>query len=111
MATEVSQPQIGATVAGWRLAIQEKMQGLKGNVQNNFQNLNGKVQEFLNKETSTEQTGQPGSVLSAWNTYASRAPQTGSNAGTTRDVESGMPESLAPLLKSANSTIVGAFNS
>jgi hypothetical protein len=90
---------------GWRQAIQSKV----------------KAWMPLPVESSVEQqqqVGQAGSVLAAWRSYASSA-RGGSDvasaaanpSSTGRDLESAVPESLAPLLKSANNTIVGAFNS
>jgi hypothetical protein len=52
--------------------------------------------------------------LSAWNSYAARQQQpseAASHGAPGRDLESGVPESLAPLLKSANSSIASAFTS
>lgn len=124
MATDTIPPQIGATLAGWRTALQGKMQAVKGNIQElNIQgkiqdlNLQGKVQELFNRDNQSSSVAEPlngvqsGGVLSAWNSYAAR-PQQPQPAGVPgRDLESGVPESLAPLLKSANSSISSAFNS
>lgn len=123
MATDAIPPQIGATLAGWRTAIQGKMQAVKGNIQElNIQgkiqelNLQGKVQELFNRDQHGASAAaeplnvQSGGVLSAWNSYAAR-PQQPQTAAPGRDLESGVPESLAPLLKSANSSISSAFSS
>ncbi|KAL2612619.1 hypothetical protein R1flu_024311 [Riccia fluitans] len=53
------------------------------------------------------ETGGQGSVLDDWNSYA--ASQQSSSTGI--DLESAVPESFAPLLKTANETVMGAFNS
>ena len=56
--------------------------------------------------------GDPPSLLSDWNTYAaSRTQETSISSQLSLDLESAMPESIAPLLKSANTTLIGAFNS
>jgi hypothetical protein len=47
----------------------------------------------------------PGSLLEDWNSYASKS----SVPGVGRDLESAVPESFAPLLKSASETFSGAF--
>lgn len=125
MATDGIPPQIGATLAGWRSAIQGKMQEVKGNLQElNIQgkiqdlNLQGKVQELFNRDQAGSAAAEPmnaqsGGVLSAWNSYAARQqqPEAATHGAPGRDLESGVPESLAPLLKSANSSITSAFNS
>ncbi|KAG0585081.1 hypothetical protein KC19_3G256500 [Ceratodon purpureus] len=103
------------------------MQEVKGNLQElNIQgkihdlNLQGKVQDLFNRDQAGSAAAEPmnaqsGGVLSAWNTYAARqqqqAPEAATHGAPGRDLESGVPESLAPLLKSANSSITNAFNS
>lgn len=137
MATDAIPPQIGATLAGWRTAIQGKMQAVKGNIQEmNIQgkiqdlNLQGKVQELFNRDqvdrgggatgasggvSGAEPSGVgPGGVFSAWKSYAALRPQQSegvSHGASGRDLESGVPEALAPLLKSANSSLSSAFTS
>ncbi|XP_024363090.1 uncharacterized protein [Physcomitrium patens] len=95
--------------------VQGKVQEL--NIQGKIQDLNlqGKVQELFNREPASSaepMNAQSGGVLSAWNSYAARSqPEPAGQGATGRDLESGVSETLAPLLKSANSSIVGAFNS
>lgn len=62
----------------------------------------------------TESAGnqqQPASLLADWNSYASSAgTQDATSSSPFRlDLESAVPESIAPLLKSANETLLGAF--
>lgn len=123
VATDAIPPQIGATLAGWRSVIQGKMQAVKGNFQElNIQgkiqdlNLQGKVQELFNRDQQASAAEpvnvQSGGVLSAWNSYAARPqPEASTHGASGRDLESGVSESLAPLLKSANSSLSSAYNS
>ncbi|BBN16900.1 hypothetical protein MPTK1_7g10250 [Marchantia polymorpha subsp. ruderalis] len=55
----------------------------------------------------TSEAGGQGSLLDDWNSYAGAQQST----GTGIDLESAVPESFAPLLKTANETMMGAFNS
>jgi len=77
------------------------------------------VQELFNRDHGGSAAAaeplnvQSGGVLSSWNSYAARPqPQVATTHGASgRDLESGVPESLAPLLKSANSSLSSAYNS
>jgi hypothetical protein len=89
---------------GWRQTIQSKMKAW--------------MPSPVESSGEQQQVGQAGSVLAAWRSYASStrggsdvASAAANPSSTGRDLESAVPESLAPLLKSANNTIVGAFNS
>ena len=102
------------------------MQEVKGNLQElnipgKLQDLNlqGRVQELFNRDHASAaaepMNAQSGGVLSAWNSYAARQqqlqpPEPASHGAPSRDLESGVPEALAPLLKSANSSISSAYN-
>ncbi|KAI5065974.1 hypothetical protein GOP47_0018598 [Adiantum capillus-veneris] len=58
--------------------------------------------------------GEPPSLLADWNSYASARTQETSNSLSSQlslDLEAAVPESIAPLLKSANNTLLGAFSS
>lgn len=57
--------------------------------------------------------GEPASLLADWNSYAAARTQETSTSLSSQlslDLEAAVPESIAPLLKSANTTLLGAFN-
>eukprot|EP00249_Psilotum_nudum_P019867 c27453_g5_i2 orf=89-766(+) len=55
---------------------------------------------------------EPDSLLANWNSYAAARTQEGSTSSKlSLDLEAAVPESIAPFLKSANETILGAFSS
>lgn len=60
----------------------------------------------------SSQPEKPASLLAEWNSYAAAQSQNSPSAAAAggTDLEAGVPESLAPLLKSANETLLGAFS-
>lgn len=65
----------------------------------------GRMQAWFTGGISGEGDGGPGSLLEDWNSYAAKS----SGPGIGRDLESAVPESFAPLLKTASDTFSGAF--
>lgn len=54
---------------------------------------------------------EPASLLSDWNSYAAnRTLENSPSSQLGLDLEAAVPESIAPLLKSANETLLGAFS-
>ncbi|CAM6121262.1 unnamed protein product [Calypogeia fissa] len=66
-----------------------------------------RMQAWFTGGPSNEGEGGPGSLLEDWNSYAAKS----SSSGPSRDLESVVPESFAPLLKTASDTFSGAFTS
>lgn len=64
-----------------------------------------RMQAWFAGGPSNEGDGGPGSLLEDWNSYAAKS------SGPSRDLESAVPESFAPLLKTASETFSGAFTS
>eukprot|EP01018_Ginkgo_biloba_P025530 Gb_22268 [translate_table: standard] len=61
---------------------------------------------FMGGPSSSEQQ-KPPSLLADWNAYAASRSE---DSGATGDLEAGAPEAFAPLLKTANDTVMGTFN-
>eukprot|EP00252_Welwitschia_mirabilis_P000991 TRINITY_DN10973_c0_g1_i1.p1 TRINITY_DN10973_c0_g1~~TRINITY_DN10973_c0_g1_i1.p1 ORF type:complete len:231 (-),score=29.93 TRINITY_DN10973_c0_g1_i1:20-712(-) len=61
---------------------------------------------FLGSSSTSEQQKGP-SLLSEWRAYSASKTE---GSGSGGDPESGMPESFAPILKTANETVMGTFN-
>lgn len=54
---------------------------------------------------------EPASLLADWNSYAAaRSQESSASSQLGLDLEAAVPESFAPLLKSANDTLLGAFS-
>eukprot|EP01018_Ginkgo_biloba_P018528 Gb_01488 [translate_table: standard] len=68
------------------------------------------VSSWLTRQPSNDEQQNPASLLADWKAYASSRPEASGSLQAGRDLEASVPESLAPLFKSANETVLGTFN-